>query len=776
MKKLLIIVCASALLGLVAGCVDPVNNVPNPNYDPITDMVKTSLVINVAPANKGPQTKQSVAAVQVDTTFRGLGNATLFTFQLPRGDGLMIPRVVKPAAGGGNDSLYAQTAIPLSTALLAGSINQTSSNDGSVPNSRRVIDMTVPKGINTLLFYGEAVTGADLDSRNAYGALEYTQVGLNIATIGCWAKPRLEQFDAKGLETQESKDFDAIADIILDVLNHLFMVGINGSDGWDDRQVSGYLDKAGGGVWTTYDMTGKEIHWKDFAGITDGSSLSAIPRLVLGRDSTLTATLTEQILANAYNAFVTFGEKELRSGSGPSIARMMEDLDAVLEGAMASASINEEDEVAMLIVKRLDWYIHKFFEVATSGSNSGQFVWKSLSEVVSALADIGIIDSKPSGTAYTVHDFPFHFDLPMGAVSMLRGRTEDSTFVYNTKSIVLSGMGGGTGDVMSVYDYTYPPSIVYYGNAPIRISTNNSLTNRNYPDSTANWEDPDRWGGDLADYWEPGFGHVTSETRGIAMAYNIQYGNAMLETTVRYARGIDSLYDNNNIIHPGEKAKGYKIGEGSISLTGVLVGGQPNKVGWCYLPVDGASFSKMVYDRYMNDPDATPTIGAKKYYMVTIPSNGDKTKPNYTTVFDNYVDASAQNIVYVALEFQNNLGKDFWGIGNMIRNGGTFYIIGKLAVTGSNVSFPSDFWENCSKIMPPYTVDSDGWITGTKQVLRVFMQDHITKADFVINENSLKYAYITVPDLRASKMSIGLSVDLVWKEGGSYDNIILGAN
>ena len=45
----------------------------------------------------------------------------------------------------------------------------------------------------------------------------------------------------------------------------------------------------------------------------------------------------------------------------------------------------------------------------------------------------------------------------------------------------------------------------------------------------------------------------------------------------------------------------------------------------------------------------------------------------------------------------------------------------------------------------------------------------MTSIVFRIGENSLKNAYYTVPDLRSSTMSLGLSVDLEWENGFSYD-------
>ena len=57
----------------------------------------------------------------------------------------------------------------------------------------------------------------------------------------------------------------------------------------------------------------------------------------------------------------------------------------------------------------------------------------------------------------------------------------------------------------------------------------------------------------------------------------------------------------------------------------------------------------------------------------------------------------------------------------------------------------------------------------SKNVARVFIQDFMTTANFRIGENSLKNAYYSVPDLRASQMSLGLSVDLKWESGITYN-------
>jgi hypothetical protein len=56
------------------------------------------------------------------------------------------------------------------------------------------------------------------------------------------------------------------------------------------------------------------------------------------------------------------------------------------------------------------------------------------------------------------------------------------------------------------------------------------------------------------------------------------------------------------------------------------------------------------------------------------------------------------------------------------------------------------------------------------------MQDYVTTANFKIGVNSLKHAYLTVPDLRSSSVTLGLSVDVKWETGLIFDDILLGGN
>ncbi len=149
-------------------------------------------------------------------------------------------------------------------------------------------------------------------------------------------------------------------------------------------------------------------------------------------------------------------------------------------------------------------------------------------------------------------------------------------------------------------------------------------------------------------------------------------------------------------------------------------------------------------------------------------------------MLDNYnktLADNAQSSVKVALEFKNE-GDAFWGKDNLVPKDGIFYLIAELPVaTATSTSVTAlPVWPDESKyaIPPVYGVDSEavpsGKVAGhSKQINRVFIQNFVTSATFTLGEDSLKNAYVTVPNLASTQMSLGLSVDLKWHSGYTYN-------
>lgn len=173
------------------------------------------------------------------------------------------------------------------------------------------------------------------------------------------------------------------------------------------------------------------------------------------------------------------------------------------------------------------------------------------------------------------------------------------------------------------------------------------------------------------EWLESGSNVVTSATRATAMTKNVNYGVAMLKSTVQIKEGITALEDNRKALNPGEENKTIASSNINFTWTGVIVGGQPVRVDWQFLPLSASTFDKLVYDNQVAG-DAAGTAVPK--------TAGSASAPDYTILFDNYNSGAAQNKVRVALQFVNN-GDDFWGRDNLIRKGQTFYLVAELDPT-----------------------------------------------------------------------------------------------
>lgn len=212
------------------------------------------------------------------------------------------------------------------------------------------------------------------------------------------------------------------------------------------------------------------------------------------------------------------------------------------------------------------------------------------------------------------------------------------------------------------------------------------------------------------------------------MRQNINYGVANLATTVKC--GAASLPDNTTltVTDPSEFSGKVAVPTKGFPVSGLLIGGQPTKVGFNFQPASDDAFDMTIYDNNLTG------IVAK---------NAEPTTTNYTIVLPNDKgrEATYQNKVNVAIELTNNSSFAFRGTDGIIPVGGKFYLVGQLnpeAKTIEGVTNPA-----------------------------VFMSDYKTTLNLTIT--SLKNAYNTIPDLRSTKLQLGLSVDLDWQTGIQFD-------
>lgn len=326
--------------------------------------------------------------------------------------------------------------------------------------------------------------------------------------------------------------------------------------------------------------------------------------------------------------------------------------------------------------------------------------------------------------AYTatgdVSKYPNNINLPDGAVQLTFGT--DNKFAYATASN-LTGI-----QQLEAAKICFPASIYYFQSSDL-AATAKELDSNDWPKTTTKWTGTTApWlkaENTLADGWTAS---VQPTTRSIAMRQNINYGVANLATTVKC--GAASLADNTtlSVTDPSEFAGTVAVPEAGFPVTGLLIGGQPTKVGFNFQPTSDAEYVQTIYDNNLTDIVAKNGTASTANYTIVLPNDKGRT-------------ATDQNKVNVAIELTNNSGVAFRGADGIIPVGGKFYLVGQLnpdAKTIEGVTKPA-----------------------------VFMSDYKTTLN--LNITSLKGAYNTIPDLRSTKLQLGLSVDLDWQTGIQFD-------
>ena len=315
----------------------------------------------------------------------------------------------------------------------------------------------------------------------------------------------------------------------------------------------------------------------------------------------------------------------------------------------------------------------------------------------------------------TTTGFPRDNNLPDGA-AVLEFKEATRTFAYE-EGITVVTTGSNLVDYTKI---TYPSELAYFVSSPVRTSsTKDKLTD--LPDYKA-------WLGNTADWGQYG-DVVKSNTTLVVLKEPVQYGVACLESKIKckYAK----LEDNAKVIlNSTAENNTLTVPEEGIKVTGILIGGQPQGVEWNFEPASSATFDHTIYDK-----DISGIVAQTSY-----------SNPNYTLVLDNNNSSTTdptQSKVNVTVELENNMG-DFYGKDGLIPNGSRFYLVGQLNPNASTASKPSG-----------ETID------------RVFVKDHTTVANFTIT--NLKNAYNHIPDLRTSKINVGLAVDLSWQDGITFD-------
>ena len=693
----------------------------NPNFNPETNEVHVQFVLNVAANTSDNTTRQSATIVQKNANFRGMQDAKLVglatgnsTYLAPYDGGTTV---TDWSASGTKAKVY-----DLGT-LYAASAVSNAGNNNAENSSRRILELTLPLSTDAMLVYARAVPSGTDD--------ENGKVDINIAS-----QPENTTIDLVPRLGDRQTSYNETCNLAALIIN---------------RILKSELTEAAAGAYTHAGHTNvgvlPAISWRGIGKtLKDGGSLPPL----------------QENLAAVYNAITTLGSGEVRAGSASAVCSMIyhayETITKTLNAIPTTDGELNAQRLAELIKGRVDNYFEVgATEAATEYRNIGNA--ETSNTIINGLvtvAHVMTLEQYNSQFSHVGHGdlmgMPTSYNLPWGAAQLFftefNGDASTGGFSYKNPSTSLLDLSA----TIDPAHYMYPSELLYFNNSALYVNDTKKETN-DYPNGYNTW-DSFNW---TSASWANAA--VSSTTRSVAVKNNINYGVAMLQTKV--ALNGTSFNDNRHAIVPSEADQELTEAEvKGMQLTGIIVGGQNHQLGWNYLAKanGSADWDYAIFDNQIES--------------ATIPTGA-----NYTMVFDNYYNGTQddQKDVLVALEFQNNSGKDFYGKGNLVRQGGKFYLIGKLELgtkrigTATGISGVGTTTWPTKYAIPPYTAGG-----ASQEITRVFIQDYLTTATFKIGANSLKNAIITVPDLRSSQISLGLSVDLNWREGLNFADITLG--
>ncbi|MBR5925151.1 MAG: hypothetical protein IKZ60_06765 [Bacteroidales bacterium] len=754
--------------------------------------VTTQFVLNVASA---PQTKMSADVVQMKQNFRGMDNAKLYVYNtgmIPENPGSTTPDafVLKTNSWTEDKARY----FDMGTLLSSSSIDNESTNNND-NSSNRVLQLSVPVGVDAVLFYGKAIKGNNAESYQ-YGGTNMTATQFSVNPAGTVIAAQ------KILDTDAAvASYDATGALMIYIINSILSTSVDKTElPLDGFPGSTYPVVVNPGTSTeTISYTGeghRDLSWDALGHQYEIQTKGASSRYTTAAGFGIGRTIAglEEVLGRCYFLFTDIKAGEYRTGSSGAVKRMISDMYKVISDASQSTPTNEYEANAKRLANAILNKAEDFFFSPTAtnipeGYSKGDY--QPLSSIQSAIGTEKW-NSLNFNLAKNLNKYPYEeFRIPRGAAQLAFGMEKQEKIVQGGETVGSEYLGSDNhythdffyylhpnqalvsttpGKMFDPRKYMHPAELWYYVNSPIRTTNKEDLKVGDYPNGVNPWKNENSW---TANAWEAK-GKVKSSTRGVAVKNNINYGVALLKSSV--LKSADTYKDNRKAMTDNKESdRIITKNDLRLTLTGVLVGGVNPRMDWQfvrkYASGEFSYFDGVIYDSSIAN-ETVPTPAGEE---------------NYTLVYDNFnsTDEASdgdlqndQNNVRIALEFKNQ-GDPFWGKHNLIPTDGFFYLVAEVpAPTTAQINGLATAWPNDHQIPPVYGVDGEAVPTGmvvgeSKKIARVFMQDFMTEIKFNLVENSLKNAYYTMPDLRASQMSLGLSVDLQWIPGLVYSDINL---
>ena len=782
-----------ALLGLLAlvaamGCQRESVMDDNPDYNPETKEVTTQFVLNVTAA---PQTRMTATVAQQNQNFRGIQNVKLYCYKTGMAPD-NTPYVISTATSDKQFDLglfAASGSLDNSSTVDNTTTPATTHNANEESSSRRVLQLSIPVGVDAVLFYGKAIKASG-DSDEDFGATNTnaTVISGNPSSTVIAAKKILNETNVTS--------YDQTAALMIAVINDLLACNVP-SD----------VDATFGNL--------PAVSWAQYGHQYERDKIQN-PRYAASLCLGHTLTGLEEVLGKCYYLFTYIlppdtnpwdatenpeefanwkpirPNGEYRAGSSAAVKTMVMDMYKVITAAASTTPTNANEANA----KRLSEYILDrallyFYNTDSSADSEIQYEkgdYKSNSFIKTVLVGYKIVTENEWNTKYgqatDLNGYPYEeFGVPEGAAQLgfhVQGATipegetgaggtyaKDEFYYYHPNKPLVN-------PTMTEFEpkkYLYPAELWYYTNSAVRTTTGD-VTINSYPNGVTPWN-TFNWAGN--NWTTPG--KVSGDTRGVAVVNSINYGVALLKSSVEfYPSDITQFEDNRyELTNHAEANKVIYRSAAQLELRGILVGGVNPRMNWQFIrkyPTAAAGAAEDLGDLSLFD--------GVIYDHSLASNNVPTTLPNYTLVYDNYNSSesdSNQNDVYVSLEFVNK-GEPFYGRDNLIPSGGVFYLVAKLEKpTIDQINSFASKWPTDHQIPPIWgadgeTVASPAVAGQSKKIPRIFIQDFMTSVVFKIGATSLQNAYYSVPDLRASQMSLGLSVDLQWIPGLSYEKLL----
>ena len=743
--------------------------------------ISTQFVLNVTAA---PKTKMTPDVVQQNNNFRGIQDGIIYTFNTGVNLSTATPYVL-------NTNGAAVKSFEFPFFFAASSLNNTGNNNQTgttATASKRVLQLSVPVGTDAVLFYGKAIKASGVSDAD-FGA---TNTDPDNGTV-ISDTPKNTIIKAKKILNESNVNaYDRTGALMIYLINDILGTHVEPDNNEGEIGTYHYTSLPA----LSWAQLGHQYEIDNYATTT-----CRYPDAdVYGMGENHTVKGLEEVLGKCYYLFtyltpsdvpsdITFGtaawqqwvkdhpdlrhHEEYRAGASSAIKSMIIDMYKIITAATEAEVTNDEEANAKRLARQILTRANKYFD------SDGDYI--EISELKAAF----IADAQGQQLwnnyfegAKDLNKYPFEtFGVPEGA-AQIGFKPQSATqakdeFYYKDPNQPLVNP---TMESFLPTKYLFPPELWYYVNSPIRTNDSGDITSDNYPDGVIKWNTPENWEG----WTTPGA--VTTSTRAVAVINSINYGVALLKSNVSYSAA--NLLDNRKAMtNDVDDDRSIPASTANLQLRGILVGGVNPRMNWQFIRkyetsgthengMDLSLFDGVIYDHSLSgSKDAN-----NKDIPVAISADANNpTPPIYTLVYDNYNSskgADEQNDVYIALEFVNG-GDAFWGRDNLIPKDGVFYLVAHLPKPSysqiSGISWPTDH-----QIPPLYGVDGEAVPNGknagdSKRIARIFMQDFVTTANFKIGADALKHAYYSVPDLRASQMSLGLSVDLQWTPGITYD-------